>query len=103
LLSLEAWSLEIEQWSFREDLEETLSSCRWLHYSLYKFIVICIADYTILPSALQLEAACPIVPIEELLESLSEALEITHLGREIEVCLSESLGIRLEEVSAHYF
>jgi hypothetical protein len=61
------------------------------------------ADYVTTPSVLQLEAVHLIISVEELSELSSEALVIACLGREIEVSLSELLGISLEEVRAHCF
>jgi hypothetical protein len=65
-------------------------------------MLICIAAYTTVPS-LPMEVVCPIIPIGELRELLSEDSDIAHLGREMEVNIREALGISLKEVRAHYF
>jgi hypothetical protein len=97
---LEVRSIEIEELAVDEELERAHPICKSQCHSL---LPIYIANYHTVPSVFQLEAAHPIVSVEELPESLLEALEIACFIREIEVSLSESLGISLEEVRAHYF
>jgi hypothetical protein len=60
-------------------------------------------DYTTVLSVLPREVVCSIVPIKKLWESSDEDEDITQLGRDMQVNISEAFGINLEEVQAQYF
>jgi hypothetical protein len=50
-----------------------------------------------------MEVAHPVIPVEDLRESLLEDAEVVHLSREMECNIGQALGINLSEVQAWYF
>jgi hypothetical protein len=77
-------------------VDKECSACRLL-YSLIAFRSLTyLASYVTAPSVLPMEVARPLVPVEELTDSLSPVSMLPP-------ALSEALGISLSEVMDHYF